>query len=166
MPIVDDQERFTAVLARLEAGEAVEADELDEVVALGGDRFAGGAIGLVWDRLALDRVTAHLDADERHHQPFGIVHGGVWCSVVESLASIAGALQVAASGRIVVGVHNATDFIRPHRTGRVDATATPVHRGRTQQLWLVEIVRAGDGKAVARGQVRLQNLDPAEAGGR
>jgi uncharacterized protein (TIGR00369 family) len=58
----------------------------------------------------------------------------------------------------VVGVSNLTDFLRPHREGRVDAIASPVFVGRTQQLWAVEISRASDGKLVARGQVRLQNL--------
>ena len=57
----------------------------------------------------------------------------------------------------VVGVANATDFLRPHRAGRVRATGTPVHTGRTQQIWLVEIEN-DDGKLIARGQLRVQNL--------
>jgi 1,4-dihydroxy-2-naphthoyl-CoA hydrolase len=61
-------------------------------------------------------------------------------------------------GDIVVGVANATDFLRAHREGRVDLVAEPVHTGRTQQLWQVVISRATDGKPVARGQVRLQQL--------
>ena len=57
-----------------------------------------------------------------------------------------------------VGLSNSTDFLRSHREGRLDATATPIHRGRSQQLWLVEITRASDGKTVARGQLRTYNL--------
>ena len=48
--------------------------------------------------------------------------------------------------------------LRPHRSGRVRATGTPIMTGRTQQIWLVEIERDDDGKMVARGQLRVQNL--------
>jgi 1,4-dihydroxy-2-naphthoyl-CoA hydrolase len=142
---------------RLRAGETIGADEL-EGLGFGSDTFSRQAIGLRWETFALDRVTASVECGEQHHQPYGIVHGGVWCAIVESLASIAGALHAAVSGDVVVGVSNATDFIRAHRTGRVDAVAEPIHVGRTQQLWQVAIRRASDGKVVARGQVRLQQL--------
>ena len=59
----------------------------------------------------------------------------------------------------VVGVNNNTDFYRAVREGTLTSTATPLHRGRSQQVWLVETVDA-DGKVAARGQVRLQNLYP------
>ena len=58
----------------------------------------------------------------------------------------------------VVGTSNLTDFLRSHKEGRVDVVGEPVFVGRTQQLWTVEITRPSDGKLVARGQVRLQNL--------
>jgi acyl-coenzyme A thioesterase PaaI-like protein len=57
-----------------------------------------------------------------------------------------------------VGVTNVTAFLRPHRSGRLDVVAVAVQQGRTQQLWQVEIRRPEDGKLVARGQVRLQNV--------
>jgi len=61
-------------------------------------------------------------------------------------------------------VHNATDFLRPVTAGRLYVVAEPLQQGRTQQLWLVVLTRAEDGKAVARGQVRLQNVPlPATA---
>ena len=127
---------------------------------------------MAWlDELQLDemgptRVTAHLDVGPDHHQPFGIVHGGVWCSVVETVASV-GAFHAAKDFGIstVVGVANSTDFLRSMSEGRVDVTGWPVHVGRTQQLWQVEISRATDGKLVARGQVRLQNLADPPGGG-
>jgi 1,4-dihydroxy-2-naphthoyl-CoA hydrolase len=148
------------------AGERLRAGETLDPAALGvftssADVFGSSTLGLVWDGLSLDRVTAHLDCDERHHQPYGIVHGGVWCAVVESLASVGAALRAVAAGGVVVGVSNSTDFLRAHRTGRVDAVAEPLHVGRTQQLWQVVLTRAVDGKVVARGQVRLQQL-PAD----
>ena len=57
-----------------------------------------------------------------------------------------------------VGVNNSTDFFRAVREGELVSTGTPVHRGRSQQLWLVETHDA-DGRLVARGQLRVQNLD-------
>jgi uncharacterized protein (TIGR00369 family) len=57
-----------------------------------------------------------------------------------------------------VGVSNQTDFLRATRDGVLVGSATPIHRGRTQQLWEVDVVREEDGKLVARGQVRLQNI--------
>jgi uncharacterized protein (TIGR00369 family) len=89
-----------------------------------------------------------------------IVHGGVYCSVVESVASVAAYTWLDAhGGGSVVGVNNNTDFLRSVGTGTVFSTATPLHRGRRQQLWLVTISDE-NGRTVARGQVRLQNLEP------
>jgi 1,4-dihydroxy-2-naphthoyl-CoA hydrolase len=116
------------------------------------------ALGLEFDDVTSDRVTAHLDCGPAHHQPYGIVHGGVYATIVETLASIAGAVNAMGGGNVVVGVSNQTDFLRAHRLGRIDAVAEPVHRGRSQHLWQVVITRASDGKALARGQVRLQVL--------
>ncbi|MEX2549914.1 MAG: PaaI family thioesterase [Nitriliruptoraceae bacterium] len=154
-----------ALFARLQAGETVAAADLDGFLDLARDRFGTHTLGLVWDQAALGEVRAHLDVDDRHRQPYGIVHGGVWCAVVESLASVAGALHVGADGRFVVGVSNTTDFLRSHREGRIEAVATPVHVGRSQQLWQVVLTRADDDKVVARGQVRLSNIDPDQVGG-
>jgi 1,4-dihydroxy-2-naphthoyl-CoA hydrolase len=153
-----------ALLARLQAGESVPAEDLQGLFIFEHDGFGTATLGLRWDRIRLEAVHAHLEIDDRHHQPYGIVHGGVWCAVVESMASVAAALQVAASGRFVVGVSNSTDFLRSHRQGRIDAVATPIHVGRSQQLWQVVLSRASDGAAVARGQVRLANVDPEQVG--
>jgi acyl-coenzyme A thioesterase PaaI-like protein len=61
-------------------------------------------------------------------------------------------------GQFAVGVNNNTDFIRAMTEGRLDVLAEPIQQGRTQQLWQVLLTRADDGKLVARGQVRLQNV--------
>lgn len=117
-------------------------------------------LGVQVDEVSEERVRLHLDCDERHHQPYGLVHGGVYATLVESAASMGAGFRALADGRVVVGVNNQTDFLRSHRTGRLDAEATPVHVGRLQQLWRVVVSRADDGATVAIGQVRLQNLDP------
>jgi 1,4-dihydroxy-2-naphthoyl-CoA hydrolase len=104
------------------------------------------------------RVTGTVDLGPEQHTPWGVVHGGVYCTVVESAASIGASAAVADRGQFAVGVNNSTDFLRPATAGRLDVVAEPVQQGRTLQLWLVTLTRAEDGKLVARGQVRLQNV--------
>ena len=121
-------------------------------------------LGLVFTEVSPDRTRAQLEVVPKLLQPMGIVHGGVYCSMVESLASVAAYTWVASNGGgSVVGVNNNTDFLRAIGSGAVYGTATPVHRGRRQQLWLVTITDSDD-RVVARGQVRLQNLEDAPAG--
>ena len=115
-------------------------------------------LGIELTEVTGDRVVAHWDVAPKHHQPYGIVHGGVHCSVVETLASFGAATWLGQRGQ-VVGVNNNTDFFRAVREGRLTSTATPLHRGRLQQVWVVETLDPA-GRTVARGQVRLQNLYP------
>ena len=105
------------------------------------------------------RVTGSIELDESHHTPWGVVHGGVYTTAVESAASIGASTAVADSGQFAVGVSNSTDFLRAMTSGRVDIEATPVQQGRVQQLWDVRITDAA-GRLVARGSVRLQNVTP------
>ncbi|WP_369799837.1 PaaI family thioesterase [Micromonospora sp. HK10] len=116
-------------------------------------------LGLKFDEVSADRVVIRWQVRPELHQPYGIQHGGVYCSVVETAASIGGALWLGDQGK-VVGVSNQTDFLRAVRDGELTAVGTPIHRGRSQQLWLVEITDEG-GRLVSRGQVRLQNLTGA-----
>ncbi|KAB1910453.1 MULTISPECIES: PaaI family thioesterase [unclassified Micromonospora] len=116
-------------------------------------------LGLKFDEVSGDRVVIRWQVRPELHQPYGIQHGGVYCSVVETAASIGGALWLGDKGK-VVGVSNQTDFLRAVRDGELTAVGTPIHRGRSQQLWLVEITDEG-GRLVSRGQVRLQNLTSA-----
>ena len=116
-------------------------------------------IGLTYIELTPDGVRAQLEVTSALHQPMGIVHGGVWCSMVESMASVSAFLWLQGNGGgNVVGVNNSTDFLRAITEGTAVGISEPIHRGRRQQLWLVTI-RAADDKLIARGQVRLQNLD-------
>jgi 1,4-dihydroxy-2-naphthoyl-CoA hydrolase len=120
-----------------------------------------GGLGLVIDEITPDRLVCHWTVQPTHWQPYGITHGGVYCTVVETVASIAGSIWLGAEGQ-VVGVSNHTDFLRAVREGDLTATGTPIHRGRLQQLWLVEI-RDDRERLIARGQVRLQNLRAEDA---
>lgn len=103
-----------------------------------------------------DHVVLTWTVSPQHLQPYGIVHGGTYCAAIESSASIGAAIWFGNRGR-VVGVSNQTDFLSSVIEGGLTATATPIHRGRSQQLWMVE-VRNDTERLVARGQVRLQNL--------
>jgi uncharacterized protein (TIGR00369 family) len=103
-----------------------------------------------------DRVVLEWDVTPEHLQPHGIVHGGVHCAAIESAASVGAALWFEDRGK-VVGVNNNTDFLRGVGAGHLVATATPLHRGRSQQLWQVSVTDE-QLRLVARGQVRLQNL--------
>lgn len=105
-----------------------------------------------------DEVTAQWTVLPDMHQPHGILHGGVHCSVVETLASVGAALWLGDRGK-VVGVSNTTDFYRASSAGTLTSSARPLHRGRSQQVWLVETFDDKD-RTMARGQVRLQNLNP------
>jgi len=106
-----------------------------------------------------DRVSGTIAADERHHQPWGLVHGGLYTAAIETFATIGAFQAVKDRGQQVVGVSNSTDFLRPHSSGRLRILGEPIHQGRTYQLWQVEARRTDDDELVARGQVRLQNIE-------
>jgi 1,4-dihydroxy-2-naphthoyl-CoA hydrolase len=125
---------------------------LEEIMGEG----LNAALGFQLDEAGPDRVVMSWTIGPQHLQPYGIVHGGVYCSAVEASASVGAALWFGERGK-VVGAANHTNFLRAARAGRMVATATPIHRGRSQQLWLVEVT-AEDGRVTARGEVRLQNL--------
>lgn len=115
-------------------------------------------LGLSYLEMTPDGGCAQLEITEKLLQPWGIVHGGVYCAVIESLASVSGHVWLSQhGGGTVVGVNNNTDFLRAIRSGTITATSSPIHRGRRQQLWLITITD-DSGRAVARGQVRLQNI--------
>jgi 1,4-dihydroxy-2-naphthoyl-CoA hydrolase len=118
-------------------------------------------VGLRIGEASGDRVVLTCPVTPDLHQPFGLVHGGVYATLAETAASVGGSLWFGDQGK-VVGVSNHTDFLRAVRRGELRAEATPLSRGRTTQLWQVEI---GDeqGRLVAHSKVRLQNL--AEAPG-
>ena len=101
-----------------------------------------------------DEVSCEWEVTEKHHQGFGIVHGGLHCGVVETLASIGGALVAHPRGQRVVALENSTSFIRAVRSGKLHASARPVTRGRMSQVWEAWI-RDEDERLVAQGRVRL-----------
>lgn len=110
-------------------------------------------------RATTEEVVLEYDVDEKHHQPYGIVHGGVHCATVETVCSIGAGLNAMARGQGVVGLENHTSFIRAVRRGRVRVTGTPITRGRRSQVWEA-VARNEAGEVVATGRLRLLCLDP------
>jgi 1,4-dihydroxy-2-naphthoyl-CoA hydrolase len=139
--------------------------ELPDVDLASTSRFAA-ASGFEPMEISGTRVTGVVELGPDQHTPWGVVHGGVYCTVVESAASVGASAAVLDRGQFAVGVSNQTDFLRPMTSGRLDVVAEPVQQGRTLQLWQVTLTRADDGKLVARGQVRLQNVPLPERTGR
>ncbi len=113
-----------------------------------------------------DLAKGRIVIEEIHHQPYGVVHGGVYSTLVETLASTGAAVWAISNGMAgAMGLSNTTDFLRATRNGVLVGEATPIHRGRNQQIWEVSISREADGKLVAHGQVRLQNIHDTESVG-
>lgn len=115
------------------------------------------ATGLRLERVSATEVTGHVDAGVDHHTPWGVVHGGLYATLVESATSIGASEAVRDQGMFAVGLSNHTDFLRAHQEGRLDVRAWAVHQGRTAQVWQCDLTRP-DGKLVAQGRVRLQNV--------
>ena len=125
-------------------------------------QFSGGwdqLMGLRIVRASRDEVVAEYVVDARHHQPYGIAHGGVHCSAVETVCSTGAGMDAMAQGRSVVGLENHTSFVRAVRAGKVTIRATPVTRGRRTQLWEA-VARDEQGRIVSSGRVRLLCLEP------
>lgn len=129
--------------------------ELDLVDAEGLGPFTKH-LGLRITELTGSKVVATWTASTKHHQPFGLVHGGVHASVVETLGSMGANAWFHGRGHCV-GVNNNTDFYRAVREGDLVSTAVPVHQGGSQQVWQVE-THDDQGRLVARGQLRVQNI--------
>ena len=115
------------------------------------------ALGLQLTKVTPEVVIAEWDIDARHLQPQGIVHGGVYTSVVETCCSV-GALLAAPPGKVVVGVENHTSFLRPVQGGRLRARAVPLQAGRRAQLWECNIFDAAD-RLIATGRLRVMCVD-------
>jgi uncharacterized protein (TIGR00369 family) len=137
------------------------ADAPSEFQALRDQWKAGwdSAMGFRYVRATRDEVVVEYDVADVHKQPYGIVHGGVHCGVVEAVCSTGAAMDAMARGQSVVGLENHTSFVRAVRSGTITVTATPVMRGRRVQLWEA-VCRDESGKTVATGRVRLLCLDP------
>ncbi len=109
--------------------------ELPYVAEQGFDGLYGLEITEMSDELCRGRVAVR----DELKQPAGLVHGGVYASIAESLASLGTALAVMPDGQIATGLSNQTSFLRPITSGTIHAEARRRHRGRTTWVWEVDI---------------------------
>jgi uncharacterized protein (TIGR00369 family) len=116
------------------------------------------AMGVKFVSATREQVVGELTVGPQHHQPYGIVHGGVYAGVIETLCSVGAALDAMPRGQSVVGLENSTSFLRAVREGRLRITAKPLLRGRRSQVWQGEVVDEKQ-RVVATGRVRLLCLD-------
>ena len=105
-----------------------------------GTKNLGDTLGIELTEVTRDRVVATMPVDERTRQPFGILHGGASVALAETVASIAATLNADLDRFYVVGLEINANHIRAKRDGVVTGTATPVHLGRSTQVWEVRIV--------------------------
>lgn len=114
-----------------------------------------GALGLEIDPSEeVGRVTGRMPVVDRVCQPMGIVHGGAYAAIAETIASMGTATGVMAEGGIPLGMANNTNFLRPVTGGTVHAVGTAFHRGRTSWIWDVEM-RDDDGRLCATSRVTI-----------
>jgi len=128
---------------------------------IAGARMPGfdGFMGFDMLTATRDEVVVEYVIEERHLQPYGIVHGGVHCAVFETVCSTGAAMDAMPRGQSVVGLENHTSFVRAVRGGKVRVVATPITRGRRTQVWEA-VARDEQGRVIATGRVRLLCLDP------
>ena len=116
------------------------------------------ALGLVFTRASQTEVACEVPVGPHLTQPYGLVHGGVYATIVETLASVGAALVAMPRGQTTVGLENSTTFLRATRAGKLTGVGVPIHPGHTTQVWEVE-VRDDDGRLCAKGRVRMQCLE-------
>jgi 1,4-dihydroxy-2-naphthoyl-CoA hydrolase len=134
------------------------ADPIDFSAQLNG--MLGGwntAMGLTWLKVTTDECVGELVVGPQHLQPYGIVHGGVHCGIIEAACSTGAAVVAGTRGQSIVGLENNTSFITAVRGGTLTVSATPVTRGRTTQVWQAVVTNA-EGRTCATGRVRLLAL--------
>ncbi|MCK5688451.1 PaaI family thioesterase [Myxococcota bacterium] len=123
-------------------------------------------MGLRFTHAEPEKFVAEMDIDDRHRQPYGLIHGGVYAAMVETLCSTAAAVHVIKEGKSAVGLENTTSFLRATRSGKIRCTVRPQVMGRRSHVWAAEI-HDGDDRLVATGKLRLMILEPeSKVGGK
>jgi 1,4-dihydroxy-2-naphthoyl-CoA hydrolase len=127
----------------------------DPFVPSGFDALVGAKI----TELTPEHATAELEVRDQLKQPFGLLHGGVFATIAESITSLATGVEAFRAGRSASGLSNQTSFLRPALDGTVYATAVRKHAGRSTWVWEVEF-SDGQGRlyALTRMTIALREL--------
>lgn len=115
-------------------------------------------IGMVFEELSPERVVGTIPV-EGNTQPYGILHGGATCALIEGLASMGAALAAGFPAKIVMGMQQSTNFIKAVRDGTVRGVATAIQNGRTTAVWQVDLTHVESGRLIASGRVTLAIRD-------
>lgn len=126
------------------------------------DRSLDQMLGFEMLEVGEDRATGRFEVIDAVRQPMGIVHGGAYAAMAESLASATTYLHVSGQGNIAVGQSNHTSFLRPVSSGTVHAEGRRRHRGRTTWVWEVDFTD-DEGRLCAITRVTMA-VRPAPAG--
>lgn len=146
---------MTSPLSRNPTDPRPSADVVDVADTLNGALDGHNiALGLRFLRARRDSVQAELVIGAQHHQAYGIVHGGVYTSMVETACSVGAAMEAATHGASAVGLENHTSFLHAVRAGTLRVEAAPVECGKRTQLWQAAIFD-DRGRTVASGRVRM-----------
>ncbi len=115
-------------------------------------------IGLKFTSASADEVCAEVPVRPDLQQPYGLVHGGIYSTIIETLASVGAAINAMPKGQSTVGLENTTSFLKAVRSGTLHGRAVPLTRGRRTHVWEVSI-HDDDKRLVATGRVRMICLD-------
>ncbi len=96
-------------------------------------------IGVEWIDLDRDEARGRIEVQPQHLQPYGIVHGGVYASLAESISSAASYHAVREEGMVAMAQANSATFLRPITSGHINAVARTRQRGKTTWIWDVEL---------------------------
>lgn len=118
-------------------------------------------LGLRFVHIDYEEIVGEIEVRPALLQPYGLVHGGVYSALVESLASVGAALNLRPMGMHTVGLDNHTSFLRAVRSGTLRGRARPLARGRRTQVWEVEVRH--EGELVASGRVRTLGVEQGAA---
>ena len=111
-------------------------------------------LGFELEDMGSELARGRFEVGTRHKQPYGLVHGGVYAALAETVASVATAMAVLPDGNIAVGQSNNTTFMRPATGGHVHAEARRRHSGRTTWVWDVDMTD-DDGRVCAISRVTI-----------
>jgi uncharacterized protein (TIGR00369 family) len=134
--------------------------ELPKMIGQGFDKL----YGLEYTEAGDGFITGRVEVREDLKQPAGLVHGGVYAAIAESLASLGTWSAVAEDGNAAMGLSNQTSFLRPITDGAIHARAVVKHRGRTTWVWEVELTDDSQRLCVlSRVTIAVRPLPPSPA---